>query len=327
MQVKRFERIAVVRTDSIGDVMLTLPLVGTIKNLWNCNIAFIGKAYTKPVVACCSHVDEFQDWDTVKDGSFEEQIVWVKSMNLDAIIFAFPDKQVMKTAAAAGVKYRVATGKRLHSIQYANKWAWFSRKKSDLHEAQLNIKLLSVFGVKSVPSLEDLSALQGFTQVAQLRPDLAKNEGVKRIILHPKSQGSAVEWGSENFSELIRSLERDDIEIVITGTQKEFDLVRDDLPFGQSNVVNQMGNMSLEELIAFIKTADALVAASTGPLHIAAALGIRTIGLYTPQRPMHPGRWAPLGKNSLALESLEHPTNGNLLSISVDRVREELRLG
>ena len=41
-----------------------------------------------------------------------------------------------------------------------------------------------------------------------------------------------------------------------------------------------------------------MVAASTGPLHIAAALGKYVIGIYPPIKPMHPGRWAPIGKNA-----------------------------
>ena len=41
-----------------------------------------------------------------------------------------------------------------------------------------------------------------------------------------------------------------------------------------------------------------LVAASTGPLHIAAALGKKAIGLYAPMRPIHPARWKPIGSNA-----------------------------
>jgi ADP-heptose:LPS heptosyltransferase len=37
------------------------------------------------------------------------------------------------------------------------------------------------------------------------------------------------------------------------------------------------------------------VAGSTGPLHLAAALGRHALGLYPPIKPMHPGRWAPVG--------------------------------
>ena len=51
-------------------------------------------------------------------------------------------------------------------------------------------------------------------------------------------------------------------------------------------------------MISFLNHADGLVAASTGPLHIAAALGKHALGIYPPIRPMHPGRWAPLGERA-----------------------------
>ena len=40
------------------------------------------------------------------------------------------------------------------------------------------------------------------------------------------------------------------------------------------------------------------MAASTGPLHIAAALGKVAVGLYAPMHPIHPGRWAPIGEKA-----------------------------
>ncbi len=58
------------------------------------------------------------------------------------------------------------------------------------------------------------------------------------------------------------------------------------------------GQLALPEFIAFIAAADGLVAGSTGPLHLAAALGRQALGLYPPIRPMHPGRWAPLGPHA-----------------------------
>ncbi|RZK27409.1 MAG: glycosyl transferase, partial [Hymenobacter sp.] len=58
------------------------------------------------------------------------------------------------------------------------------------------------------------------------------------------------------------------------------------------------GQLALPEFIAFIAAADGLVAGSTGPLHLAAALGRHTLGLYPPIKPMHPGRWGPLGPHA-----------------------------
>ena len=64
------------------------------------------------------------------------------------------------------------------------------------------------------------------------------------------------------------------------------------------------GKMDFSQFIAFISAADGLVAASTGPLHIAAALGKKVVGLFPSIRPMHAGRWAPQGPKAsyLALE-------------------------
>jgi len=40
-----------------------------------------------------------------------------------------------------------------------------------------------------------------------------------------------------------------------------------------------------------------LVACSTGPLHISGILGKTTCGLFSPRKPIHPGRWKALGKD------------------------------
>jgi len=57
------------------------------------------------------------------------------------------------------------------------------------------------------------------------------------------------------------------------------------------------GMLSLDQYIALIAHCQGLIAASTGPLHIAAATGTHAFGIYPPIRPMHSGRWAPIGKN------------------------------
>jgi ADP-heptose:LPS heptosyltransferase len=88
------------------------------------------------------------------------------------------------------------------------------------------------------------------------------------------------------------------LELFVTGLSKdqaEAERIIQDSGF--SDVQNMCGKLSLQDLIHFLETADALVAPSTGPLHLAAAMGLRTVGLYVPRRPMHPGRWAPLGQD------------------------------
>ena len=69
----------------------------------------------------------------------------------------------------------------------------------------------------------------------------------------------------------------------------------------RNRIIDMTGRLSLTELLVFINSCDGLVAASTGPLHIAAALGKRAIGIYAPIRPIFPQRWAPLGEHATYL--------------------------
>jgi ADP-heptose:LPS heptosyltransferase len=65
------------------------------------------------------------------------------------------------------------------------------------------------------------------------------------------------------------------------------------------HIQNAIGQFDLAQYISFIHACDALIAASTGPLHIAAALEKHAIGLYPPERPINPERWGPIGKKSV----------------------------
>jgi ADP-heptose:LPS heptosyltransferase len=59
-----------------------------------------------------------------------------------------------------------------------------------------------------------------------------------------------------------------------------------------------MGRTSLSQLLSLIRGADGMVAGSTGPLHIAAALGRRALGLYPGRLNDSAFRWRPLGRNA-----------------------------
>lgn len=316
------KRILLCRTDSIGDVMVTLPLVGWIKSHWpEVKIDFAGKAYTQAVIEACPLVDGFVNADELLQWPQDQARAHLSERRYDAAIFAFPEPQWMQLVAAAKVPIRIATAGRWSAWRWANRRVWFSRKNSPLHEAQLNAFLIQPLGIEGIPSLDVL--IQGIRFVPQVEfqhSDLLPQRPF--AILHPKSKGSAVEWGVQAFMQLAVQLMDQGLEVVITGTAAEGEAIRREVPVWPAGLRDATGRLSLAELIALIAHAQALVAASTGPLHIAAALGIRTVGLYTPMRPMHPGRWAPLGHNTRVLVADAHPAPGQLLHIAVDAVRD-----
>ena len=287
------------RTDSIGDVVLTLPVAGFVKQRWpQCRIVFLGAEYTHSIVDCCPDVDQFVSWTALKDKPLDEQVQTFKDLNADTILHVFPNKAVARIAKKAGIANRVGTSHRIFHWTTCNRLVNFSRKNSDLHESQLNLMLLKPFIDNLPPTLHETAEKLHF-KAPQLSPELAQLIDPQRfsVILHPKSKGSAREWGVENFARLVEILPQERFQIFVSGTQAEGDLVRHSLiePY-HDRITDITGKMSLADFIAFIARCDALIAASTGPLHIAAASGINAIGIYPPMRPIHPGRWCPLGK-------------------------------
>ncbi|MBY0425927.1 MAG: glycosyltransferase family 9 protein, partial [Cytophagales bacterium] len=109
---------------------------------------------------------------------------------------------------------------------------------------------------------------------------------------------------------LAQQLPTDRFRVFITGSPDEGEKIRKEAPdfFDQGIAIDVTGKFSLTEFIGFIGACDGMVACSTGPLHIAAALGKPVAGLYPPIRPMHPGRWKPVGDH-VHLFSLDKTCN------------------
>ncbi|MCF8236081.1 MAG: glycosyltransferase family 9 protein [Bacteroidales bacterium] len=303
MDLKKVKRIIISRTDSIGDVVLTLPVAGYLKKLLpDIEIVFLGRSYTRPIGGQCSHIDRFIDWQEIVSKPLKEQIALFKKIRADAILHVFPHPAISRLAKKAGIPLRIGTTNRLYHWSNCNKLIRLSRRNSPYHEAQLNLMLLKPFGLKEILSLDEIPKYYGLENIEPPGRELSELIDPEKfnLILHPRSKGSAREWGEERFNELIGILP-EKFKIFITGTREEGEMIRKSILDKHKHIHDLTGKMTLKELIGFIDLADGLVAASTGPLHIAAALGKRALGIYPPIRPMHPGRWAPIGKKATYL--------------------------
>ncbi len=290
------------RTDAIGDVVLTLPVAGALKQqVPGCRVVFIGRRYTAAVVAACPWVDAFLDADALFELPAAAQVAALRAYRAAAIVHVFPNQKLARLARQARIPVRIGTRNRWFHWLTCNRLVALSRRHSPLHEAQLNLALLAPLELGELPLLAALTA------VASLRPTeplgegwptqlQARQPGQLNVVLHPRSRGSAREWGLENFGQLARMLHTAGHRVFVTGTAAEGQELAAWLATNAAFITTDLtGQLDLPQFIAFIGAADGLVAGSTGPLHLAAALGRHALGLYPPIRPMHPGRWAPLG--------------------------------
>ncbi|WKN41947.1 glycosyltransferase family 9 protein [Tunicatimonas pelagia] len=306
-------RILLSRTDSIGDVILTLPMAGVLKALFpEVHVSFLGKAYTRAIIERCAFVDEFYEWN-------EENPPVISA---DIVIHVLPRSAISRWAKQQKIPQRVGTSHRVFHWFSCNRLVNLGRKNSDLHEAQLNLQLLRPLTPKVDYSLDQLSAYYRWNPSQHLRDYFSQYLATDKfnLLLHPKSQGSAKEWPLRYYLALVEQLSPAKFQILITGTAQEGEKIKAECPefFTLPHVKDTTGAFSLSEFIDFISHADGLVACSTGPLHIAATSGIYALGLYPDQRPMHAGRWGPIGKKAEYIEATFAKEASDLSDISVE---------
>lgn len=327
------KRIIISRTDSIGDVILTLPLCYYIKNTFpGTTILFLGRNYTRAILEECHVIDEIHAWDEMENLPVQSRHQALKMLQADAIIHVFPKKEIAITAKKAKIPIRVGTSHRSFHLLTCNHRVNFTRKNAIEHESQLNFHLLRPFGKKTIPSLDEIYDLvRGYagSENKKLPSEIEKllEPSEKNVVLHPKSQGSAIEWPLEKYIELANGLVDRGYQVYFTGTEAEGKSFRSHLP-KKEGIFDLSGKMNLSEFIIFIQRVDHLVACSTGPLHIAAISGVHAIGLYMDERPIHPGRWKPIGKNVDVIAQkciCEKPKSEmRCLNISVEKVMDKL---
>ena len=245
-------------------------------------------------------------WNSDEKLSPDALLAELREYRAAAIIHVFPNKLLARLARQAGIPVRIGTRNRWWHWLTCNRLVALSRRHSLLHEAQLNMALLAPLDLPTPPPLAEVADLVRLAPAVPLPPRFrellaARRPGQLNVVLHPRSRGSAREWGLPHFGALARLLHAAGHRVFVSGTSDEgaelavANWFREHRKYLTADLT---GELSLPEFIAFLAAADGIVAGSTGPLHLAAALGRHALGLYPPIRPMHPGRWGPLGPHA-----------------------------
>ncbi|MCX6170053.1 MAG: glycosyltransferase family 9 protein [Ignavibacteriales bacterium] len=294
--MKSPKNILIVRTDRIGDVVLSLPMASIIKKYFpECKVTFLLRQYTKPLAENNPYIDDVITLIEVNGKpSISKNVSQLKN-RFDVSVVANPTYSIALILFLSNIKERIGTGYRWYSF-FFNRKIYEHRKFGERHELEYNVRLLQQLGIDESVNEENVSfgISSSKKDTAKIKNHLASigiDFSKRIVIVHPGSGKSAVDLPVEKMKSLVKSLSKEEVEIFITGSGPEKELC-------QSLVVNNStknlaGIFNLGELTALIDQADLLIANSTGPIHIAAALGKYIIGFYPKFIAASSKRWGP----------------------------------
>lgn len=153
------------------------------------------------------------------------------------------------------------------------------------------------------PVLDAKPELQG---IVQFRPVdglnlsfLESRSGARPIVMFPDSRRAEKKW--HGFKELTELLARDGSGRKIVWAGNAYVDCKDALP--ETQFLNLTGNTSLVSLPALIKRASWVISNDSGPMHLAAALGVPTLGIFGPTDPQLFGPYPLTGATNHVIQA------------------------
>lgn len=293
----KLKRFLVIRIDRIGDVVLSTPIPREVKSKYpDAFVAVLCRDYTKDVYIHNPNVDLIISLEELKEKGFWGTVFFLRKLKFDASLLLLPDEWINYVLFFSGVKCRVGTGYKFY--QFITGVKGISRKKYIplRHEADYCMDQARYLGIQTDNLTTEIFLTdEEKEKSSDLRKELL--DGKKYLIgLHISSGGSAPNWEPEKYLKLSEKLEeQNDVKVVFTDN-----VVPKNFPKEKQNIFINFGK-TLRETIISINSLDCLVSASTGPMHIAAALKVKTISLFCPLPACSPKLWRPLGNESIEL--------------------------
>lgn len=311
----------VIRPDRLGDVILSTPVLEVLHQrrpgdritvLVRSNVVPLLKGL--PGVEDCIVFDpqgEHEGWS-----GFLKLVSQLRLRKFQVALVLQSHPRIAAAIFLARIPVRIGPLSKLHSYFFYNQGMRQHRSRVEKHETDYNLQLLEKLGIHAIPRQVATSVVLDSQNQKEARRWLGEQgfqKGIKKwIAVHPGMGGSALNWPEDHYRQLIQALLQAGRGVMITTGPEEINLSRRleaalssfySKPNAHSAVEGGVdGSLifyraergdSLSFLAGVYSEMDLVVAPSTGPLHLAVALGRRVLTFYPTLRVQSAKRWGP----------------------------------
>lgn len=299
--MSRPRRILVVRTDRLGDVVLATPLVRALRATFpHAFLAVLVRPYARDVLAGNPHIDEIlvDDRERADRGTrgFWRGVQALRRRRFDTALLLLPTSRAAWMLFFAGIRRRIGVGRKFYEVVTGMESVSRNGYVPLRHEADYCLDLGRRLGVQTndLDTEIFLDASERAQGTQTLRAAGAAHDH-RLVGIHTGSGGSSPNWPPDRYVELAHALlacTPADVHVVFTGEARDVSLP------ASHRVLDLRGPRPLREFMAMIAGLEGLVSASTGPMHIAAALRVPTVSLFCPLPACSPALWGPRGNRA-----------------------------
>ncbi len=302
-QPENVERILIIRLDLIGDLLFSIPAIrNTRRRFPDALLDVLVTPNTAPLLAECPYVDRVHTLDahtlTHFPGIFSPnrwRQAWrliralrARRYDLCLSLYGAPAATI---SLLSGAPHRAGFADEAPPGSFSLKVAG-SRLPQDRHEAHCALAVAQAAGAATTP--DRMEAWVSAADRTWAEATLPTASGALWVACgHGARNGYAKRWPRRHWVALIDQLHQAGYRAVLVGGPDEADEAARIVQACKKPPLALTGKTTLGQLAAVLAHCALMIGSDSGPLHLAAALGTRVVGLYGPTSWV---RYGPFGQ-------------------------------
>lgn len=296
-------RIGIVRALYLGDMLCIIPAVRALRAAFpDAGITLIGLPWEKYFTERFQHYFdafvEFPGWPGLPEQKIvpERIVTFLREMQQQRfdLVLQMQGNGSLTNSMCMLFNARYTAGLRLAG-DYTPDETLFPISDDTEHEILRFLKITDVLGIPQQGIALEFPILpKEHENFAAIREQLNLQTG-KYICMHPGARNPLRRWSPENFAAIANSIGEQGYTIVLTGSLEEAAILQDvasRIIYPVTNIVETLGHIDIGELALIMKNSALLISNDTGVSHVAAALDIPSIIIFSVYSKVE--RWAPL---------------------------------
>jgi ADP-heptose:LPS heptosyltransferase len=288
----------IIKPSSLGDIVHALQVATSLKaQVEGLRISWIVGDIFAPIVRACEAVDQVYVFER-KAGTkgFLRLMREVRKTKFD---YAFDMQGLLRTGLMISRAHAKVKAGRSDAREFAG--VFYNRKVplppdgKRSHAIEILLQFCPVLGAKP-----ELRGTLKFREVDELKLSFTEGRGgAKPFLMFPDSRRAEKCWGG--FKQLTEMILRENKtrKVIWAGNNR----VPDRNAYPAEQFLNLTANTSLVSLPALIRRADWVITNDSGPMHLAAALGVRTLGIFGPTDPRLFGPYPLTGPTNFVVQA------------------------
>lgn len=312
------KRILIVRTDRVGDVVMITPMIRELRKTFpDSYIAALTNPNSADILLNNPHLDLILT-DDLKKNTFMKVVKEIRKNKFTDGLLIMPTERAAYQMILGGIKNRIGVGRKLYEVLTLMKSVSRNKYIPLRHESDYCMDLARALGVKADDLTPEIFITDEERKTGKkILNKLSIHDNDFKIIVHTGSGKSSGNWSEEKYLKLINEMlmKKEQAKIILTAKEMSSKFRESILSLNENRIVFADTCIDrLRDLICIIANTDLLIAASTGPLHLASALNVKTVGIFCHRRMNCAELWGAKGKKAVNIEVSKEYCDGRCSS-------------